>query len=42
MNAIMNQPAQLTAMGNILTQVIDGYLKNSHQYPFNTASLALV
>jgi hypothetical protein len=42
MNAIMNQPAQLNAMGNILTQVIDGYLKNSHQYPFNTASLALV
>jgi len=41
MNHIMNQPVQLETMGDILTQVIDGYLKNSHQYPFNTASLAL-
>jgi hypothetical protein len=41
MNNIMNQPVQLETMGDILTQVIDGYLKNSHQYPFNAASLAL-
>ncbi len=40
-NAIMSQPTQLAAIGTILTQVVDGYLKNSHQYPFNTASLAL-
>jgi len=40
-NAIMNQPVQLATIGDILTQVIDGYLKNSHQYPFNAASLAL-
>ncbi len=41
MNHIMNQPVQLETMGEILTGVIDGYLKNSHQYPFNAASLAL-
>ena len=40
-NSIMNQPVQLATIGNILTQVIDGYLKSSHQYPFNAASLAL-
>src|SRR5271165_68518 len=40
-NSIMNQPVQLATIGDILTQVIDGYLKNSHQYPFNAASLAL-
>ena len=40
-NTIMNQSGQLSALGSILTQVIDGYLKSTHQYPFNTASLAL-
>lgn len=41
MNAIMSQPTQLAAIGTILTQLVDGYLKNNHQYPFNAASLAL-
>jgi hypothetical protein len=40
-NAVMNDPSQLAFMGTALTNVIDGYLKSSHQYPFDGSYLAL-
>jgi len=40
-NAVMNDPSQLAFMGTALTNVIDGYLKSSHQYPFDGSHLAL-
>jgi hypothetical protein len=39
-NAVMNAPGQLQFIGKVLTQVIDGYLMDNHQYPFDKASLA--
>jgi hypothetical protein len=40
-NAVMNDSGQLQFIGNLLTQVIDGYLRDNHQYPFGPAVLAL-
>jgi len=40
-NVVLNDPAQLNFMGTALTNVIDGYLKSSHQYPFDGSYLAI-
>jgi len=40
-NAVMNDPSQLSFIGGLLTQVIDGYLRDNHQYPFGPPGLAL-
>lgn len=40
-NAVMNDPAQLAFIGGLLTQVIDGYLRDNHQYPFGPLTMSL-
>jgi len=40
-NAVMNDPLQLTFIGNLLTKVIDGYLSDNHQYPFDGSSKSI-
>jgi hypothetical protein len=40
-NLIMNDPAQLSFMSNVLTGVIDGYLKANNLYPFGPVTMAV-
>jgi hypothetical protein len=40
-NAVMNAQEQLTFMGNLLTNLIDGYLKANNLYPFGPPTLAV-
>lgn len=40
-NVVLNDPAQLSFMSNALTNVIDGYLRDNHQYPFDGSFLAV-
>ncbi|UWZ85517.1 hypothetical protein [Occallatibacter riparius] len=40
-NVVLNDPSQLNFMGTALTNVIDGYLKSTHQYPFDGSYLAI-
>ncbi|MGH9607178.1 MAG: hypothetical protein ACRD3N_15940 [Terracidiphilus sp.] len=40
-NVVMNAQSQLDFMGTALTNVIDGYLKSTHQYPFDGSHLAI-
>jgi hypothetical protein len=40
-NAVMNDPSQKAFMGKVLTGVIDGYLRDNHQYPFDGSTLAV-
>lgn len=42
MNQTLNLPNNLQYISNVLTNVIDGYLKANHQYPFDVASAAVV
>jgi hypothetical protein len=40
-NATLNQAANLQMISNLLTNVIDGYLKANHMYPFDQAAFAI-
>jgi hypothetical protein len=40
-NATLNQPPNLQVISTLLTNVIDGYLKDNHQYPFDGSSAAI-
>ncbi len=40
-NVVLNDPKQLAFMGTALTNVIDGYLRSSGQYPFDGSFLAI-
>jgi len=40
-NLILGDPAQLAFFSNVLTGVIDGYLRDSGQYPFGPATMAV-
>jgi hypothetical protein len=40
-NVVMNDPSQLSFMSTALTNVIDGYLRANHLYPFDGSYLAV-
>jgi hypothetical protein len=40
-NATLNQSGNLAVISKLLTNVIDGYLRDSHQYPFDQSTFAI-